>query len=253
MTPSLNQRLAVRARPPGRPAVMFQTWQALLFLHWEIDPDAVQKTLPAGLTVDTFEGRAYLGVIPFYMHAVRPRFCPPVPGVSYFLETNVRTYVHDDAGRPGVWFYSLDANRRLAVFLARTFFKLPYYFARMTASKKVSSASYSVDYTTKRAGDPVVSRFAYAGTGPVRHAEPGSLEFFLAERYLLFAHDPDQDQLFAGQVFHTPYPLQDAQIDHASDHLIGVAGFDLPHRPADHALFSAGVSVDVFAIEKVWR
>lgn len=253
MTPTPTQRLAVRQRPIGRQIVMFQTWRALLFLHWELDPQRIQATLPPGLTVDTFDGRAYIGVVPFYMHAIRPRFCPAVPGISYFLETNVRTYVHDRHGRPGVWFYSLDANQRLAVYLARTFFKLPYFYADMSASRTTTSTCDHVDYTMQRATDSTVTpiHFKYEGHGPVSHARPGTLEYFLAERYLLFAFDSDRSQLFAGQVYHQPYPLQRARVHHNSDHLLTLAGFDAPQRPPDHILFSPGVTVDVYAIQKV--
>lgn len=253
MIPTEKQRLAVRHRPIGRPVVMFQTWRELLFAHWEIDREVIQRTLPPGLTVDTFDGRAYVGIVPFYMHAIRPRFCPPLPGISYFLETNVRTYVTDRHGRPGVWFYSLEANQRLAVLIARTLFKLPYHYAIMSAAKKSAAGVTTVEYATTRQADPtgVKSVFKYEGHGPVRHAALGSLEFFLAERYLLFAHDPDQQRLFSGQVFHTPYPLQDARADAYSDHLLTLAGFASPARPPDHLLYSAGVTVDVYPLTPI--
>jgi uncharacterized protein YqjF (DUF2071 family) len=231
---------------------MFQAWQQLLFLHWEVDPAVIQATLPPGLTVDTFDGRAYLGVVPFYMRGIRPRFCPPVPGISNFLEINLRTYVYDEQGVPGVWFYSLDANQRLAVWAARTFFKLPYFVAQMSAVEAIQNGPRHIDYATKRRADPSrqTSRFSYRGVGPIRTATPGSFEFFLAERYILFAFDPRTQTLFSGQVHHPPYPLQDAEVDQYSAHLISLAGFAAPQRPPDHALFSAGVSVDVFAIKR---
>ncbi len=250
--PTLDQRLAVCQRPLNRSPVMYQSWQKLLFLHWEVEPQVIQATLPPGLTVDTFDGRGYLGVVPFYMRGIRPRFCPPVPGISNFLETNLRTYVYDQNGVPGVWFYSLDANQWLAVRVARTFFKLPYFDARMTATKLGKDETRQIDYTTTRRQDPnaTPSRFVYSGRGPVHTAQPGTFEFFLAERYILFAFDPQNQTLFSGQVHHTPYPLQSAQVERYSDHLLALAGFSLPNRPPDHALFSAGVDVDVFAIQK---
>ncbi|MFG0295490.1 MAG: YqjF family protein, partial [Maioricimonas sp. JB045] len=123
--PTPEQRLQLRERPPCRP-VMYQSWQELLFLHWRIDTDIIQRTLPAGLHVDTCDGAAWLGVVPFLMRNIRPWWFCSVPGISNFLELNLRTYVCDDAGRPGVWFYSLDASQPLAVWAARTFFHLPY-------------------------------------------------------------------------------------------------------------------------------
>jgi uncharacterized protein YqjF (DUF2071 family) len=130
--PTLESRIAVRELP-ARAHVMHQRWESLLFLHWRWDAAEIQRTLPPGLFVDTFQGDAWLAIVPFYMRGIRPRFCPPVPGISDFLELNVRTYVHDEQGRPGVWFYSLDCNQPLAVWTARTFFHLPYQHARMWA------------------------------------------------------------------------------------------------------------------------
>jgi hypothetical protein len=132
MIPTLNQRLAHRDKPSAFP-VMRQRWSRLLFLHWPMEPDVIQATLPPGLTVDTFDGRAWIGVVPFFMERIRPVFCPPVPGISWFLELNVRTYVHNEQGNSGVWFYSLDCNQPLAVEIARRLFHLPYQHAEMKA------------------------------------------------------------------------------------------------------------------------
>ncbi len=119
--PDESQRLAARI-PPAQKPVMHQRWTDLLFLHWEYPLEALQSTLPAGLFVDTFRGKAYLGIVPFFMRNIRPRFLPALPGISNFMEMNLRTYVHDRSGVPGVWFYSLEANQRLAVEVARRFF-----------------------------------------------------------------------------------------------------------------------------------
>jgi len=110
---------------------MYQQWRDLLFLHWEYPAAAIQETLPEGLFVDTFGGTAYLGIVPFFMRNSRPRFLPAVPGLSNFMELNLRTYVYDRSGIPGVWFYSLDANQPLAVEIARRIFHLPYRHAKM--------------------------------------------------------------------------------------------------------------------------
>ena len=142
-------RLAVRRRPLARP-VMFQQWRDLLFLHWEFSVAEIQRTLPEGLFVDTFEGKAYLGVVPFFMQNIRPRFLPAVPGLSNFMEMNLRTYVHDRAGVPGVWFYSLDANQPLAVAIARRLFHLPYEHATMKSSR---SPQGLIRYESQRRGD----------------------------------------------------------------------------------------------------
>ncbi|MEM7264125.1 MAG: DUF2071 domain-containing protein [Planctomycetota bacterium] len=229
---------------------MLQSWRELLFLHWRWDPDEIQATLPPGLTVDTHEGDAYLGLVPFLMRNIRPRFCPPVPGISNFLEINVRTYVYDQEGRPGVWFYSLDADQWLAVRVARTFFNLPYHDARMAARVEASGGETSVDYRTRRRGEAVEDRLRYAGLGDSRTAKPGSLEHFLAERYRLFASDR-KECLWSGRVHHDPYPLRDVRVEEWSDQLLTLNGFDSSGREPDHALFSEGVHVRIFALERV--
>jgi uncharacterized protein YqjF (DUF2071 family) len=227
--------------------VMYQKWRELLFLHWPIEAEQVQASLPPGLTVDLFEGQAWLGLVPFRMRAIRPRFLPVVPHLSYFLETNVRTYVRDDKGRPGVWFYSLDANRRIAVWAARRFFSLPYFAAQMQCE---ISAEGWVDYRTARLATEQASRFRYRGHGDIRLAEQGSLEHFLVERYRLFAWQAEQRVLLTGEVEHRPYPLQDAERSASDSALLALAGFpDACGDPA-HALFSPGVDVRVRRVEK---
>ena len=115
-----EDRLAVREKPASSP-VMFQTWSNLLFLHWEIDVQEIAKRIPNRLSVDLHEGKTYLGLVPFFMKKVRPRFLPQMPGLSNFLELNIRAYVHDEQGRPGVWFFSLDCDQPIAVEVARKF------------------------------------------------------------------------------------------------------------------------------------
>ncbi|MCB1277644.1 DUF2071 domain-containing protein [Prosthecobacter sp.] len=239
--PTLETRLAVRDRP-SRAHVMHQRWEQLAFLHWRWDAAEIQRTLPPGLHVDTFQGDAWIAIVPFYMRGIRPRFCPPMPGISNFLEMNVRTYVHDEQGRPGVWFYSLDCNQPLAVWTARTFFHLPYQHARMAAPV----VEGQIDYTCHRRGEPVESRYRYQVSGETYVAEPGSLEFFLAERYLLFAQTPRG--IRCGQVHHTPYPLADVKLDTWDVNPLLQAGFAAPQRPPDHLIGSPGVAVRVYPL-----
>ena len=242
--PSLAQREVLRTAPAA-PFVMHQRWQDLLFLHWSCAPEVIQSSLPAGLHVDTFEGRAWVAIVPFVMRGIRPRGLPPVPGLSNFLELNLRTYVHDDAGRPGVWFYSLDCHQSLAVWTARTFFHLPYQRADMTRS---CHADGWQQYRSQRRGDEAVSEFTYRFTGTPRLALPGTLEFFLAERYLLFAATPRGLRL--GRVHHAPYPLVDAQVQTWDTRLFRLAGLPEPDRPPDHVLGSPGVAVRIWPLTR---
>jgi uncharacterized protein YqjF (DUF2071 family) len=221
---------------------MLQRWEKLVFLHWRWDASDIQRTLPPGLFVDTFQGDAWLAIVPFYMRGIRPRFCPPVPGISNFLELNVRTYVHDEQGRPGVWFYSLDCDQPLAVWTARTFFHLPYQHARMQAPM----ADGWIDYTCQRRGEPAQSFFRYQLSDETRTVAPGTLEFFLAERYLLFS--PSPRGIRCGQVHHVPYSLAEAKLDAWDVKPLLQAGFSDPRRPPDHVIGSPGVDVHVYPL-----
>jgi len=141
--PTDAKRDEVRNYPDQNP-VMDQKWRRMLFLDWEFDHETIQKTLPPGLTVDTFEGKAYLSIVAFNMEGVKPKLFPSIPGLSNFTEINVRTYVYDAKGVPGVWFYSLDANQYIAVQMARQFFSLPYRYSKIasttTSNGKVNMA-----------------------------------------------------------------------------------------------------------------
>jgi uncharacterized protein YqjF (DUF2071 family) len=239
----------MRTRPAGRNPVMFQRWDDLLFLHWSYDPLAIQSTLPRGLTVDTFEDKAYIGIVPFFMHHVRPSFCPRLPHVSDFLELNVRTYVFDKHGVPGVWFYSLDANQWLAVRAARRFFSLPYFDCKMKADR--NSTTGEIRYLSHRRGtdDNLSSCFQYRPRGATRLAMQGSLEFFLIERYILFAWSR-RGSLRSGRVHHQPYALVDVEVTEWDDAAFELDGLKRQGREADHAVMSPGVTVEVFGLQK---
>lgn len=241
--PTLDQRLSVRERPSRTP-VMYQRWADLAFLHWQWDAAEIQATLPEGLHVDTHDGQAWLGIVPFWMQAVRPRGLPALPWFSWFLELNLRTYVHDDSGRPGVWFYSLDCNQPLAVALARNLFGLNYVSAFQTGARPDHAAAR--EFISRRKSSGSRSRFHWCPEGADRHAEPGSLEFFLAERYLLFSHR--RGRLCRGQVWHEPYPLKDVRDLQQETALWVDQGFSPPDRAPDHTLCSTGVSVSIYSL-----
>lgn len=253
-SPTNAQRLAERNRPAGR-VVMRQEWAHLLFLHWRWAPEAVQRTLPAGLTVDTWEGKAWVGLVPFFMRRVRPAGLCAVPGISDFLELNVRTYVHDERGRPGVWFYSLDCNQWLAVKIARMFFHLPYEHAEMNAT--VDRVSGEISYGARRRDvrgrewGRRESRFRYRTVGRASEAAQGTKEFFLAERYTLFAHEQKRGQLWSGQVAHAPYRLGAAEVPEWDDTMMRLAGFDPQGRAPDHVCAAETVEVEVFPLKRV--
>ena len=223
---------------------MRQRWSNLLFLHWPVAPEVLRPRLPAGLHVDLFDGQAWIGVVPFAMERVRPVGLPPLPWISWFLELNVRTYVHDDSGQPGVWFFSLDCNQPVAVEVARHFFHLPYHHARMNAACR----NGEIVYASRRKGSEKTSRFRYRQ--PV-HAEPArdhSLEWFLVERYLLFTSDRT-GKIRAGRVHHQPYRIEEAKCSEWSSAPIEDDGLGRVAGPPASMLVAEPVDVRIFALQ----
>ncbi len=238
----LAGQLALRERPAGQP-VMYQRWRSLLFLHFPCTPSEIQALLPAGLSVDTFrdengEEKAWVGLVPFGMEGVRLRF---TPAPMSFPETNVRTYVHREGREPGVWFFSLDAANRLACRVARQFFNLPYHEATMTVEERGNSRVYR----SRRWSDGWELGIQAEFGAALPAAEPGTLEFFLIERYLLYAYRGGR--LFTGRVSHPPYPLRSAVVERVTDGLVRAAGIE--PRLFQHVMASDGVDVDIFPLQ----
>jgi len=203
--PTTADRLSIRQRPGGLP-IMFQSWRKLLFMHWQIDPDALRPHVPERLEIDTFDGTGWLGITPFVVRNVRPPFLPPLPWLSDFTELNVRTYVHF-RGVPGVWFFSLDADSLLAVLGARGTFRLPYHHARMTFTEEKDR----IAFTSRRLGRDGASFEGVWRKGRMTgEADPASLEFFLVERYCLYA--THRGRLYRARISHPPWRLQEAEL-----------------------------------------
>ncbi len=239
-------RIAPTIRPLRR-AVMRQNWLQLLFLHWVVAPEQLRPLIPSGLDLDLFEGRAYVGLVPFTMTGVRPVWAPAVPWLSSFHEANVRTYVHRAGRDPGVWFFSLDAANPLAVALARAFFHLPYHHARMHLTLEPEAISYA-SQRLQRGSRPATCAVRCTPVGSAAPARAGSLEHFLTERYFLYA--AHNDRLYRGQVHHTPYPLQAADVLALDEIMLAAAGIARPDE-APLAHFARGVNVEVFPLTRV--
>jgi len=240
-------RISPTERPKDRPAG-FQRWRDLLFLHWEVSEDALRPLLPAALSIDTFEGRAYVGVVPFTMRDVSPWWSPSMPGISNFHELNIRTYVHRDGEDPGVWFFSLDAAKAIAVAVARAGWSLPYHYARMSLEREGDL----VHYRSRRlypGPKPAELEARYRIGAPLGTAEPGTLEHFLVERYILFA-DAGGGALRIGRVHHSPYPIQKAELLDLRESMVQATGLPAPEG-APHVLYSPGVDVDVYRLTAV--
>jgi uncharacterized protein len=187
---------------------MGQTWENLLFAHWRVDADALRRLLPDAVRLQTHDGAAWLGITPFRVSALRLRGTLPLPRVSSFLELNVRTYV-TAGGKPGIWFFSLDASSRLAVEAARRTYKLPYFQARIGAEPQGEWLEYESARVVEREGPHVFSA-RYRPRGEVFQAAAGSLEDFLAERYCLYTVD-GRGRLYRAEIHHSPWPLQPAE------------------------------------------
>ncbi|MEM9400054.1 MAG: DUF2071 domain-containing protein [Verrucomicrobiota bacterium] len=249
--PSLDKRLAARFPERGTPVVMKQRWDSLLFLHWKISPEQIQRTLPPGLYVDTYGGSAWLGVVPFFMKNVRPVFCPPVPWLSWFHELNVRTYVYDDNGIPGVWFYSLDCDQPIAVKAAQTLFHLPYQYASMSSQLFREMEASVIHYNCRRKGQQHKASYVYAGIDEEKEAEPETLEFFLLERYYLYAWIENAKRLLRGQVSHKPYLYKMTKLDDYSTLPMHQAGFDDAQGTPAHQCYSSGANVKIYPMKQV--
>ena len=239
------ERLTIRERPKGQP-LMHQSWGKLLFMHWRVEASDLRMLIPEGLEIDTFDGTAWIGIIPFTMWDIRalPPFMPAVPGLSSAHELNVRTYVYYD-GVPGVWFFSLDCNSTAAVIAARTFYHLPYHNAKID----LEQSGHTIDYALERTDQPAAhfqGSWNIGETIPFSH--PDSLEFFLTERYCLYS-EKDGD-LYRARIFHQPWPLQKATMNSCESTMIESLG--LRSREGEPVLnYAESLDVDIWAIKRV--
>jgi uncharacterized protein len=222
---------------------MVQTWHDLLFAHWPIAPEVLRPRVPPELPLDTFDGKCWLGIAPFHMSGVRPRGFPPLPGLSRFPELNVRTYTTLE-GKPGVFFFSLDAANLPAVWAARLFYHLPYFPARM----KVEIAGDEVSYSSRRVTGRAELQARYRPIAPVQLRQPGTLEHWLTERYCLYT--VASSRVYRADIHHLPWPLQDAEADIQKNTMAEAAGVALPcAQPLPH--FAEQLQVLIWPLKKI--
>ena len=249
---------------------MHQNWGKLLFMHWRIDAELLRPLIPSQLSIDTFDGSAWIGEIPFTMWGIRASFLPPIPGASAFHELNVRTYVHLN-GVPGVWFFSLDAANRLAVWGARTFYHLPYFNADMSLTQQGNT----IQYSSKRTDSLTYGEFFAAEAGeisgvanaerfrslpraelnanwtigePLPQSSPGSIEFFLTERYCLYSLH--RRRIYRSRIFHEPWPLRTATLNSRQSTMIESLSIAAPQEnPLLH--YAEAIAVDIWPLKKV--
>ena len=240
----------VRHRPwpmPDAPWLMTQTWHDLLFAHWQVDPATLASRIPPHFELDMYEGTAWVGVVPFRMTNVAPRYVPALPWVSAFPELNVRTYVRA-GGKPGVYFFSLDAGNPIAVLAARTLLNLPYYFASMTVEVRGTvvrctsrrtppppgfGAARSPSSVSSDAGSGAAAELVaeYEPVGSAFQPAAGSLEYFLTERYCLYALDHGA-RPYRLEIHHPPWPLHTAAARFERITVAEASGILLPQQDA---------------------
>jgi uncharacterized protein YqjF (DUF2071 family) len=216
---------------PAGPWVMAQSWHDLLFAHWPVDAENLRSLLPPRLQIDAFDGQAWLAVVPFHMSGVRLRGAPAMPWLSTFPDLNVRTYV-TYGGKPGVWFFSLDAGNALAVTIARTWFHLPYFRARMSCTERDGWIHYRSE-RTHRGASAALLEGRYRSMGEVFSPQPGTLEHFLTERYCLCTTDR-RGQIIRGEIQHRPWPLQLAEAEFERNTMAESLGLTLTSLPLLH-------------------
>ncbi|MFN7139526.1 MAG: YqjF family protein [Limisphaerales bacterium] len=237
-------RLAQRARPEGDP-IMEQTWQDLLFLHWQVDPALIRPLIPAPLQIDMFEKHTYVGITPFTIPNLRAHGLPPIPGASSFHEINLRTYVHY-RGVPGVWFFSLDASKILPALAARLFYSLPYFKAEIQFQKNESGTFH---FTSQRL-DATAAEFEATWLEGIELRSPDteSLAFFLTERYCLYS--ADSQHLYRSRIYHAPWNLRDAELINIRSSLFSAQGLPEPSTlPLLH--FAREQNVEVWPSERI--
>jgi uncharacterized protein len=225
---------------------MSMRWHDLAFLHWPVEAAALRPFIWPLLELDTFEGQAWLGVTPFRMTRVRPRWLPPAPALSAFPELNVRTYV-TEGGKPGVWFLSLDAGNPVAVWLARWTFHLPYYRARMSCIADDGGVTYK-SLRTHRGAHPASFVGRYEPAGDVYRSRRGTLEYWLTERYCLYT--VARGILYRGEIHHAPWPLQAASVEIEANTMAEATGLRLPRDPS-HTHFARELDVVAWMLERV--
>ena len=226
------------------PRILRQTWLNLSFLHWAVAPGSIAHLYPPDTEPDTFEGSSFVGVVPFRMAGVRMRGTPAIPGLSRFPELNVRTYVVRD-GKPGVWFFSLDAASAVAVWGARTLFHLPYFLAAMSCAADAGWILYE-SHRKRRRRSRAVLRARYRAIGDVFHAQPASLEHFLAERYCLYTAD-EKGRIIRCEIHHPPWPLQLAEAEMEENTMAAAAGIAIAEQKPELLHFSRRQEVVVWA------
>jgi len=245
-TPPAHAGASVDEEPIVRPSIRME-WASLLFMHWRVDARLLRPLVPEALDIDTYDGSAWIGIIPFTMPSIGPARLPRALAKRRMHESNVRTYVTAGEER-GVWFFSLDASNRLMVEGARGWYNLPYFNAGRHLHRHADTVYYAMHRTDRRA-NPALFAGRYWPTSPVFQSQPGTLESWLTERYYLYAMGRGGD-VYQGRIHHDPWPLQRAEADIQINSVAASHGIVLP--PTEPLLhYSHVVQVKAWPIKRV--
>jgi len=250
--------MATQSTTLTRPHAVDMVWHDLLFAHWPVDALALRRLIPAALKIDTHQGQAYIGVIPFHMSGVRRRICPRVPMTHTFAELNVRTYV-TDGDKPGVWFFSLDAASRLAVWTARRWYHLNYQLAKMSvthqadgwigyASSRRKPGGLRSGASQSSARGLVEFRGRYRGVGEPFRADEGSLDDWLTGRFCLYTSDR-RGRVYRGDIEHEPWRLQRGEAEIEVNTMTEPLGIELEGEP--HLLYAQRMDTRAWTLKRI--
>ncbi len=235
-------RFSPGQRPDER-AIGYQRWRSLLFLHWKVSEEALRPLVPKRLSLDLYQGTAYVSIVLFGMEGVRARWWPELMSFR-FLEANVRTYVHHE-GQPGIYFMSMDANHRSAVWAARRGWSLPYHYSAIQMNQQDAQTDYRVD----RRRSEATNHTRYQVGSSLGPSSLGTLEHFLLERYFLFVEH--RDRLCHAQVHHAPYPAHSVELLDLQDSLVTATGLSDISENQPLAHYAPGVDVEIFSLRPV--
>jgi uncharacterized protein len=230
---------------PQNAWLMGQSWVDLLFAHWRVPEEALRAVVPPQLPLDIYDGSAWIGVTPFCVRGLRLRGTPPVPILSDFPELNVRTYVSIE-GKPGIYFLSLDADSRAAVFSARRAYRLPYFRSRIEVERDEEGVGYEL-LRTAEDGPPAYWTARYGPQGEELPVREGSLERWLTERYCLYTLD-EEGRIQRGEIHHPPWPLRQAWAEIETNTMAMPFGIELEDEPVLH--FSERQDVVIWPLQR---
>lgn len=226
--------------PPDAQWLFSQSWNDVLFVHFAMDPTVLRPLVPEALTLDLYDGAAWLTLSPFCTSHLRPSGVPPLPKLSFFPQVNLRTCVSRD-NKPGTFNFSADAASLSAVWFARVFFRVPYWHAAIQVSgatvraRKSKNPEEMIRFRSRRLHGPAALNgpatldVAYTPAGTAERARPGSLDEFLIERYCVYSSH--RGKLYRTELHHQPWPLQPASVELQSNSLAEALGLSLPPQP----------------------